>query len=393
MRRIVDRIRNSEFLTFSEVLRLKVAIVTIFLSAFIMLTIPLSTLNDVDDRFNVFIPIALGLLIVLTILLMIVNLNRFAMHTSTITVGILILYSSQGNDYFYGYILFFIALTIVIFYQDILAYLFYGGLITGIGVYYIFDRGLSIIGTNSLDTEVSQLTYLIVLVGFYIVFLIQFLISDNIYEKMNNEWVRMNRMLERYQSFIYSHLREGEEEQDIEPIWRNKKFQQTIHELSLFVNEFFEKDAHKISEVVEFYFFLHTQEVEEVVENKNASIIAKRYALQFDKYLINKQSELTSILYDFATLFKRSKGYSDDRYNYNLDELLPDRIDKLLSLAILYRYLRHEVTQFDKWGNIKDTLTHEQITEMFQSPEFREFISYEQVNFYLDNEALFRDFL
>jgi hypothetical protein len=393
MRRIVDRIRNSEFLTFSEVLRLKVAIVTIFLTAFIILTIPLSTLNDVDDRFNIFIPVALGLLIILTILLTIVNLNRFAMHTSTITVGILILYSSQGNDYFYGYILFFIALTIVIFYQDFLAYLFYGGLITGIGVYYIFERGLNIIGTNSLDTEVSQLTYLIVLVGFYIVFLIQFLISDNIYEKMNNEWVRMNRMLERYQSFIYSHLREGEEEQDIEPIWRNNKFQQTIHELSLFVNEFFEKDAHKISEVVEYYFFLHTQEVEEVVGNKNASIIAKRYALQFDKYLMNKQSELTSILFDFATLFKYSNGYSDDRYNYNLDELLPDRIDKLLSLAILYRYLRHEVTQFDKWGNIKDTLSHEQITEMFQSPEFREFISYEQVNFYLDNEALFRDFL
>ena len=118
MRRIVDRIRNSEFLTFSEVLRLKVAIVTIFLTAFIILTIPLSTLNDVDDRFNIFIPIALGLLIILTILLTIVNLNRFAMHTSTITVGVLILYSSQGNDYFYGYILFFIALTIVIFYQD-----------------------------------------------------------------------------------------------------------------------------------------------------------------------------------------------------------------------------------------------------------------------------------
>ena len=393
MRRIVDRIRNSEFLTFSEVLRLKVAIVTIFVTTFILLIIPLSSPTDITIDIDVFIPMALVLLIILTVLLMAVNLNRFAMHTSMITISILTVYYSQVTNHFYGYILIFVALTIVIFYQDILAYLFYGGIITGIGVYYIFDKGLSIIGTNSLDPDVSMMTYLIVLVGFYVVFLIQFLISDNIYEKMNNEWVRMNRVLEQYQAFSFGHLREMDEEQDAVPIWRNSKFQQTIHELSLFINEFFEKDAHKISEVVEYYFFLHTQEVEDVISNENASIIAKRYAVQFDKYLMSKRSELTSILFDFATMFKPSEPYQENRYEYNLDVLLPDRIDKLLSLAILYRYLRREITQFDKWGNIKDTLSHDEITELFQSTDFREFISYEQLNFYLDNEALFRDYL
>lgn len=391
MRRIVDRIRYSEFLTFSEVLRLKVAIVTIFLTTFILLTIPLSSFNNFTIDINVFVPMAMALLIVITILFTAVNLNRLAMHTSTITISILTVYYSQGSNHFYGYILFFVALTIVIFYQDILVYLFYGSIITGIGVYYIFDKGVSIIGTNSIDPDVSMMTYLIVLVGFYLVFLLQFLMSDNIYEKMNNEWVRMNKILERYQAFSYGHLSEMEEEHDVEPIWRNSKFQQTIHELSLFINEFFENDAHRISEVVEFYFFLHSQEVEEVVENKNASIIAKRYAVQFDKYLINKRSELTSILMDFATLFKPAEPYHPNRYEFSLDELLPDRIDKLLSLAILYRFLRREVTQFDKWGNIKDTLSHDDITELFKSADFREFISYEQVNFYLDNEALFRD--
>lgn len=391
MRRIVDRIRYSEFLTFSEVLRLKVAIVTIFLTTFILLTIPLSSFNNFTIDINVFVPMAMALLIVITILFTAVNLNRLAMHTSTITISILTVYYSQGSNHFYGYILFFVALTIVIFYQDILVYLFYGSIITGIGVYYIFDKGVSIIGTNSIDPDVSMMTYLIVLVGFYLVFLLQFLMSDNIYEKMNNEWVRMNKILERYQAFSYGHLSEMEEEHDVEPIWRNSKFQQTIHELSLFINEFFENDAHRISEVVEFYFFLHSQEVEEVVENKNASIIAKRYAVQFDKYMINKRSELTSILMDFATLFKPAEPYHPNRYEFSLDELLPDRIDKLLSLAILYRFLRREVTQFDKWGNIKDTLSHDDITELFKSADFREFISYEQVNFYLDNEALFRD--
>lgn len=393
MRRIVDRIRNSEFLTFSEVLRLKVFIVTLFLVTFILLTIPLSSFSEFTIDIKVFVPMAMGLLIVLTILFMAINLNRFAMHTSAITISILTIYYSQGSNHFYGYILFFVALTIIIFYQDILAYLFYGGIITGIGIYYIFDKGPSIVGINAIDPDISLLTYLIVLVGFYIVFLIQFLISDHIYEKMNNEWVRMNHILQRYQATSFSHLREMEEQHDQEPIWRNAKFQQTVHELSLFLNEFFEKDAQRISEVVEYYFFLHTQDIEEVIENKNASIIAKRYAVQFEKYLLNQSSELMSILFDFATLFKPSEGYHPLRYEYHLDDLLPDRIDTLLSLAILYRYLRREVTQFDQWNNVKNTMTHDEITALFQSPEFREFLSYEQVNFYLDNEALFREHL
>ena len=66
-----------------------------------------------------------------------------------------------------------------------------------------------------------------------------------------------------------------------------------------------------------------------------------------------------------------------------------DRIDKMLSLAILYKYLKTEITQFDKWGNVQRKLTHQEIVELFQSKEFREFISYEQVNFFLDNEELF----
>lgn len=393
MRRIIDRIRNSEFLTFSEVLKLKVAIVTLFLTALILLTIPLSSFNDFTIDINVFVPMALGLLILLTILLVVVNFNRFAMHTSTITIIILTLYYSQGSNHFYGYIMFFVALTIIIFYQDILSYFLFGGLVTGIGVYYIFSRGSSIIGATSLDADISKLTYLVILIGFYLVFLIQFLISDNIYEKMNNEWVRMNKILEKYQDFSFGHLKEMIEEQDLEPIWRNSKFQQTVSELSIFINEFFEDDAQKVSEAVEYYFFLHTQDIQDIIENKTASVIAKRYALQFDKYLINKRSELMSILFDFATMFKKTDNYETNRYNYSLDDLLHDRIDKLLSLAILYRYLKTEVTKFDKWGNIKDTLTHEEITEMFASKEFREFISYEQVNFFIDNEDLFQRYL
>ncbi len=66
---------------------------------------------------------------------------------------------------------------------------------------------------------------------------------------------------------------------------------------------------------------------------------------------------------------------------------------KLLSLAILYKYLKTEVTQYDRWGKVARVLTHEEITELLVSKEFREFISFEQVNFYLDNQELFEKHL
>ena len=389
MKRIINSIRNSEFLTFSEVLRLKVAIVTLFLAILSVISIPLSSFNGFNLNENVVAGVVLAFLLFTTILFTAVNLNRFAMHLSVISFLVLTVFYTEGSNQFYGFIMFFVSLTVIIFYQDIATYLIYGFVVTGYGVLYILREGSNIVGINSINPEISMYTYLVVLVGFFLVFLIQFLVSDNIYEKMNNEWVRMNKILGKYQEFTLQHLKEMIEENSAEPIYKNIKFQQTVSELSLFVNEFFEEDAKNITEVVEYYFFLHEQDVEEIVDNKNLSITARKYASQLRKYLLNKKSELVSILFDFSTMFSKDKKYTDTRYEYNLNKLFKDRIDKMLSLAILYKYLKTEITQFDKWGNVQRKLTHQEIVELFQSKEFREFISYEQVNFFLDNEELF----
>jgi len=393
MKRLISRIRNSEFLTFSEVLRLKVSIVTFFLTVLTLLSIPLSSFNSFTLDINVIVPIVLGVLLVLTILLTLVNLNRLSMHVSIVNMVVITVYLTSGSNHFYGYMMLFVTLTVIIFYQDISTYLLYGGGTAAYGVYYVFDKGASIIGTNTLDVNISMYTYIVVLVGFYSVFLIQFLISDNIYEKMNNDWVRMNKVLSRYQELTFKHLAEMIEENSQEPIYKNTKFRQTVSELSVFINEFFEEDADNIAEVVEFYFFLHEEDVDTVIESKDLPIKTRKYASQLRKYLLNQNSELVSILFDVSTVFNKSEELESNRYEYNLDKLFDDRIDKLLSLAMLYKYLKTETAQFDKWGNVKRVLTHKEITEMFVSKEFREFITYEQVNFYLDNETLFEQYL
>ncbi len=315
------------------------------------------------------------------------------MHFSIyIIIGLTIFYVG-GTDYFYGYILFFVTLTVIIFYQDIITYLLYGGGITIYGIYYIMENGSTIVGINSTGVEFSSLTYQIILIGFYLVFLIQFIISDNIYEKMNNEWVKMNKVLEKYQAFSLQYLKEHLEDNEIDPLYKNSKFQQVVSELSVFINEFFEEDGNKIAEVVEFYFFLHDQEIENIIGDKELPFETRKYAIELQKYLINSRSELVSILFDFATLFKGDKKFQETRYEYSLEKLFENKIDKLLALSILYKYLKTEVTQYDKWGKVARVLIHEEITELFVSKEFREFISFEQVYFYLDNQELFEKYL
>jgi hypothetical protein len=274
-----------------------------------------------------------------------------------------------------------------------MTYLLYGGTLTAAGVYYVILEGPSLVGANSISAvdggNLSSLTYQAILVAFYIVFFIQFLVSDNIYEKLNNEWVRMNKSLERYQEFTHGHLVEMIEKSGKIAVYQSSKFQQAVSELSIFLNEFFEEDGDEIAEVVEYYFFVHNKDIDEVIDDNNLPVITRKYALEFKKYMLNRNSEIVSMLFDFSTLLQKEEKYTPTRYLYNLDKLFDNRVDKLLSLAILYKFLKTEITQFDKWGQISRKLTHEEITELFISPEFREFISFEQVNFYLDNQELF----
>ncbi|MFK5883978.1 MAG: hypothetical protein QM489_06495 [Candidatus Izemoplasma sp.] len=393
MKNLYNKIFNSEFLTFNEVLRLKVSIVTIFLFIFVILSIPLSAFNGFKIDLTILFAVSFVSLLMITILLTIINQNRLAMHFSIYTIIGLTMYFVGGSSYFYGYILFFVTLTIIIFYQDIYTYLIYGGAVTVYGVIYVMQKGVDIMGVNSSSLHMSNITYQAVLVGFYIVFLIQFIVSDNIYEGLNNEWVRMNKILEKYQDYTMEFCREIALSENSNPIFEQKNFQKAVIEISVFVNEFFEEDGTNIIEAVEFYFFLHSQKVEEIVDSSKIGYVTKKYAQDFSKYLLNNRSELMSILFDFSTIMKVDNSFQENRYEYNISKLLDNKIDKFLGLAILYKYLRTEATQYDKWGKITKVFTHDEISELFLSKEFREFISFEQANFFFDNQELFNEYL
>lgn len=396
IRSFIMKVRNSEFLTFHEVLKVKVNVVNWFLIVFLALTVTVVPEGNITMNLLLLLaPAAVMLLI--SFLFVRFKISRIAMHTTIYTFLLLTGYYLTSTDYFFTYMLFFVGLTIIIFYQDFMTYLLYGGALTIAGVYYVMIEGSSLIGENSISaisgSYISSLTYQVILIGFYVVFFIQFIVSDNIYARLNNEWVRMNKTLEKYQEFTHAHLVELVEKSNMNPVYDSSKFQQAVSEIAVFINEFFEESGDEIAEVVEFYFFIHNKEIDAVIEDQNLPVITRKYALEFKKYMLNYRSEIVSILFDFSTLLQDDDSYSENRYIYDINKLFDNRINKLLSLAILYKYLKSEITQFDKWGQISKTLTHEEITELFSSPEFRDFMSFEQVNFYLDNQELFKKYL
>ena len=75
MKTLIQTIRNSEFLTFNEVLKLKVVIINIFLMVFVLLSIPLETVDDIGWTINIIIPVVFFGSVLVTFLLSIINAN------------------------------------------------------------------------------------------------------------------------------------------------------------------------------------------------------------------------------------------------------------------------------------------------------------------------------
>jgi hypothetical protein len=362
-----------------------------FLIIFVFLSIPFAGFNDFVWSVDLIVPLSIVALLGLSFILVIFNLSRFAMHMSIWTILLLTAYYAFGSTTLFTFMLFFISLTIIIFYQDILSYLIYGVISTLSGVMYIYYFGDLLAGINSYGAEITNLTYQIILVSFFVVFFIQLLVSDNIYEKLSSEWVKMNKYVNRYQDISFTHL--NNILSDEKKAYDSEKFQKIVMEISTFMNSYFDDEAEKIIEVVEFFFTLHHHDVEQVINDSKLPTITRKYANELKKYLMNANSEMTALLFDFNNLLQVDNNYDSYRYNYNLDEINKNRIDKLLSLAILYKFLKTEVTQKDKWGQIERKLTHDEISQLFTSKEFREFLSYEQIKFFTDNEEIFNKYL
>jgi hypothetical protein len=392
MRNLISKIRSSEFLSPVELLKLKVSVVWIFMFIFGALTIPVSIFEQFDRIFIILIPTAFILMFIIGVISLSINRVRLSMHLSVYTFMGLTLYYVAGTNQLYGYLLLYITIIIIIFYQDIYTYVVYGGLVTIYGIYYIGEVGLNLLYPNMIDLQLTDLIYQLALLIFYIVFLVNFIVSESMTERLNDRYLQIDANVKRFREIILKYSNELEDKANKNPIYESIEFQKAVSELAIFINEFFEHDGSAIAEAVEFYFYIHRLNIDEIMESKSSET-AKLFAEEFKKFMLNGDSSIYQLLFEFICQFQKAMAEKNNRYEFQINNLFTSNTNKIIYLAFLYKYLRQERTQQDKWGRIDRPMSHDEIMDLIQSKEFREFISFEDMNFILKNEDIFEKYL
>ena len=389
MRTLFSKLKNSEFLTAGERLRLKILLVLAFMFIFIGLTIPVSLFEELSIEIAIIVPATSLTMFFISLLLLVFNKVRLAMHFSIYTFIAMTVYFVTGTTLLYGYFLIFITLTIIIFYQDIYTYIVYGGALTVYGIFYITFNGEQLMNVYESNLILSNSIYSFVLASFYVVYLVYFILSDSMYEKMQRSYLHYSKYNEHHRSTALKYLADIFEKNNFKPVFNNHSFQKAVSETALFINAFMEKEPEKIVEVVEFYFFLHKYELNDILDNPKLNDITKKYAVELTPYLLQKNNDLSLIWFEFIVQFK--EGFHDQhmRFTTDLNSLFTNKSNKLVALAMIYAYMRHDVTQTDKWGRLERSLNHEEIIEKFRLNALRSVISYEDVAFLISNQELF----
>lgn len=394
MTSLIDNIKRSGLLNRTEILKLKVTLVMVFLLIFGVLTIPVSIFEGLSLNIRIIVPLTFTFLFLVSFLLLFFNKTRWAMHFSIYTFLGLTYYYVAGSGQLYGYFLLFITLSVIIFYQDITTYIIYGGTVTVFGVFYIGTITDDLMVIEDANLQVSPLIYQVILLGFFIVFLIHFILKDSIEETLSKEYYESEKLIQRFQDHALSYVQDYEERESIPPLYEDNFFRLKVMKISKFMaesDEFELMEDEDIEEISEFYFFLHNHHIDFIMQKDNLSSITKDYALQFNKYLMNKNNHMNSMIFKLLCEFKQPYSLDFKRYEHNFDEMFSNRTNRIIGLGLLYQFLRREVTQFDKWGRVDKVMTHQEIKVLFTSKPMRKFISFEDMNFFLKNEALFME--
>lgn len=393
MRQLIEKVQNSEFLTLNELLKVKVSLVMVFLLIFGAFTIPVSFFEDFDLSIRIIVPSIFVFLFTITFIALMINKSRFAMHFSIYTFIGLTIYYVGASGQLYGYFLIFITLTVLIFYQDITTYILYGGPLTIYGIYYIQTNDDLITDVIETSPQIGPIIYQIILATFFIVFMINFILTQSIEEKLNEDFMRTHKSNRIYRSYLLRLMNDISDRNNETLEYKNDDFHRLIRKLVLFINDKLEEPLSDLDEVIEFYFFLHTQNTQKILQKTNIPNKTKNYTVQLEKYLIHKNSDLDAIIINSICEFKENYSCKNTRYDYHLDAMFQSRTNRILALALIYKFLSSEPTGYDKWGRLNEILTHGEVKKLFQTKFYREYLSFEDVNFFLKNESLYKKYL
>jgi hypothetical protein len=291
-------------------------------------------------------------------------------------------------------LIFFALLGILIFYQDFYSFAVYGTVITTFGVIYMF------LNLDSFSSEIFALggtlqvvIYQGTLGTFYIFFLLNFINSEIANDRYIKEFLESKSYTKNYIELIVRLKDDMNDRDRLKAIYDRNSFQQALLELSTFLGEISGFKAKEIQELVEFYLYLHEIDPDIIINRKDINPKTRSYAKQFKRYLINKNNEFMGLAYELVSETKEGLGSQAKSLETQIQKSYLNSTDRFIATAILYRYLKTEVTQQDSWGRTDETLTHQDIREVLQKSQILNYLNPSEINLFLDNEDLFKRFL
>lgn len=385
----IRKILNSEFLPMSEVRKLKVHVVMMFLFIITLITIPFSFFLDYSLLVKILSLVAFVLFYAICILMVRLNKIFTAIQITMIYSVLLTVFYTQGISSFYAYIFFYITLTIIIFYQEIYSYFLYASITLTLGIFYTFSyrEGLVVIS----DVLGSVYIYVAGLVIYYIVSFIQILTNEKLYADMNLEWVKLNAINSNYHDEILYHLEDIRADLQESPLYEDLEFQKAAFELSEFIAQQITKDGKDIVNLIDLYIYIHERGLDAILNNEEISVAMKKTSNILGRYLLNENSDMFSMIISFYLKFRKTDEYQIDRYDYSINKITDLNDEQIIAFCLTYMYLYDELAENKQWHKIEDISL--EIAGVFENIELEEFFTERLIAFYQDNLDLIKKHL
>lgn len=384
IRKFLNSILNTEYLPMNDVRKTKIFVIFIFLIFFTGLTFPVSSLLDYTFWVKAIFMSGFVLALLLTFVFLKIHKEFFAMQTTIIQAVMFMVFYTQGITSFYAYLLFYIVLTIIAFYQEIYSYFIFGSFVTVLGVFYILRQGDGLLLSD--DIRGAIYIYLVGLVLYYLVNFVFILVNEKSYAEMNLEWINEKKTNDSLQEDIFNHMETLRKIDGRPAIYDDESFQKSIYDLSEFVSKQIYKDGSEIKNIVDLYFYIHEKGYKDILDNQDISVNMRKTTINMKKYMINDNSDLFSLITNFF-LLKQASDIDMDKLNVLNLSLRKD--ESLIAFALIYVYISNNLYQESNWNKYSSQLSEKNIDDY----DFESFFDDDTLAFYLDNIDLIKKHL
>jgi len=381
MKKFFNAVFHTEYLPMTDVRKLKILVIFIFLLGFTIITIPVSRYLDYPTWVKIVFLIGFGVGSMMTYIFYRFNYGFLSMQTTIIQAVMFMVYYTQGITSFYAYLLFYIVLTIIAFYQEIYSYFVFGSFVLLAGIFYLLTDNQSLLLSDDLEGAIY--IYIVGLFLYFFVNLIYIFMNEKAYSEMNLEWIKDKKTNDSMQKDIFNYMEGMRKISGNPPIFEETEFNQAIHEISKFIAKQIFDDGEEIKNIVELYAYMHESGYQSIIDNQEISIPMRKTTVSLKKYMVDDHSDLLSLMNNFVL---KNRISNIDMGDLSIHKLTSHKDELLIAFGLIYVYLEVNLCHGSTWNKFND----DSMMKSLKDFDFEEFFDDYILAFYRDNEEIIR---